>query len=173
MIRQHDRIDSNSLFDHLTPCQMYRYIWRLCCQEKVSQAGTRNYTRSVLWNVITNPCRRYLLLAPKSSFNTVLQLYERNPLSCNTQILHSSISDTPYLRNLIIYEYLYAFTGSLPLTRRNYTISIQELAYSLTASSGFTTDWQYMSAVNRPLAEIHRYIKVSYLTAGAPFTNMV
>ena len=44
----------------------HSHIWRLWCQNHVSQAGISNYIP--LCDVITYPCLRYLLLAPKSSY---------------------------------------------------------------------------------------------------------
>ena len=66
------------------------YIWGLCCQKQVSQAGISNYIPQftvkcnylslpeipasgnkvfiLLWDVITYPCLRYLLLETKSSY---------------------------------------------------------------------------------------------------------
>ena len=43
-------------------------IWGLCCQKQVSHAGISNYIPQLLWDVITYPCMRYLLLATKSSY---------------------------------------------------------------------------------------------------------
>ena len=42
------------------------YIWRLWCQKQVSQAGISNYIPQFTGGVITYPCLRNLLLAPKS-----------------------------------------------------------------------------------------------------------
>ena len=63
------------------------HIWGLCCQKHVSQAGISNYIPQstvgcnyfslfeipasgniLLWDVITYPCLRYLLLATKSTY---------------------------------------------------------------------------------------------------------
>ena len=43
-------------------------IWRLWCQKQVSQAGINIASHRILWDAITYPCMRYLLLAPKSSY---------------------------------------------------------------------------------------------------------
>ena len=43
--------------------------WYLCARSRY-QAGTSNYIPQNLWDVITYPCLRYLLLAHKSSFGS-------------------------------------------------------------------------------------------------------
>ena len=50
-------------------------IWGLWCQKQVSQVLISNYIPSLLWDAITYPCLRNLLLTPKSSLinNYILQ----------------------------------------------------------------------------------------------------
>ena len=43
-------------------------IWRLAWQKQVARAGTSNYIPQYLWDVITCPCPRYLLLVHMSSY---------------------------------------------------------------------------------------------------------
>ena len=43
--------------------------WGLVCQKQVSRAGTSNYIRQTLWDVITCPCPWYLLLAHRFSYD--------------------------------------------------------------------------------------------------------
>ena len=42
--------------------------WLLVSQKQVSKAGTRDYTPQYMWNLITCPCPKYLLLAHKSTY---------------------------------------------------------------------------------------------------------
>ena len=56
-----------SLFDAAS--RTFMHIWGLWCQKHVSQAGISDYIPQ--WDVITYPCLRYLLLAPKSSYVNV------------------------------------------------------------------------------------------------------
>ena len=53
------------------------------CQKQLSSAGIINYIPQILWDVITCPCRWYLLLAHKSSYekhlgNTSIPLKQTN-----------------------------------------------------------------------------------------------
>ena len=44
-------------------------LWGRWCQKQVSQAGISDcIAQYILWDAVTYPCLRYLLLAPKSSF---------------------------------------------------------------------------------------------------------
>ena len=51
------------------PSVLSETIWGLWCQKQVSQAGISNCIPQQLWDAITYPCLRYLLLVPKSSCN--------------------------------------------------------------------------------------------------------
>ena len=44
------------------------YLWEFVCQKRVSRAGTSINIPQNLWDVITCPCPRYLLLAHRSTY---------------------------------------------------------------------------------------------------------
>ena len=59
---------------HIVYPMNHAHILRTWRQKQVSQAGISNWTHRLLWDAITYPCLRYLLLVPKSSFLTDLLL---------------------------------------------------------------------------------------------------
>ena len=68
ILRDYDIAMNSSNHPHTTPHLLARDTRVLVCQKQASRAGTSNYIPQYLWDVITCPCPRYLLLVHRYSY---------------------------------------------------------------------------------------------------------
>ena len=122
-------------------CRNYRFIqtgWKKCIdlrelfkihvriedlrRKQVYEAGISTCPHSIVWDAITNPCRRYMLLAPKSAIVLTKPTWVYWWLSTRGPFYKHGLTLIPtWINNRIHYEVWDEITHPFPTTNFNCT----------------------------------------------------